>query len=136
MVALVIPERSCPTSRRKAGACGLQIMSSPSQPPTIHLAPFRYLGVGACNTLFGTALFTMLLNPLLPYGHVVASLLANVLAITFAYFGYKWFVFRTHGHYFKEWDSLRGVYTGSMLLSAAALPFVVALVRPRNRGSE
>lgn len=92
----------------------------------------RYLMVGACNTLFGYgcfALFTMLLTPFMAYGYVVASLLANLFAITFSFLGYKWFVFKTHGHYFKEWIRCVGVYTGSMLLSTAALPVLVPIVR-------
>lgn len=92
----------------------------------------RYLVAGVCNTLFGYgcfAFFTMLLTPLIPYGYMVASVLANLLAITFSFLGYKWFVFKTHGNYLKEWVRCLGVYTASMLLSTASLPFVVALVR-------
>ena len=92
----------------------------------------RFVAVGACNTVFGYgcfAFFTMLLMPLITYGYVVASLLSNLVAITFSFLGYKWFVFRTHGHYFKEWIRCVGVYTGSMLLSAAALPFLVPVIR-------
>ncbi len=92
----------------------------------------RYLAVGACNTLFGYgcfAFFTLLLSPLMAYGYVLASLLANFLSITFAFLGYKWFVFKTEGNYLKEWGRCLAVYTGSMMLSAAALPFVVAVVR-------
>jgi putative flippase GtrA len=98
----------------------------------------RYLTVGACNTLFGYgcfALFTMLLNPLIAYGYVLASLLANFLSITFAFLGYKWFVFKTEGNYFKEWVRCLGVYATSMVLSTAALPFVVAAVR-RQTGQD
>lgn len=92
----------------------------------------RYLAAGGCNTLFGYgcfALFTMLLTPLIPYGYMVAIVLANLLAITFSFLGYKWLVFKTHGNYLKEWVRCLGVYTGSMLLSTASFPFVVALVR-------
>ena len=92
----------------------------------------RYLAVGALNTVFGYgcfAFFTMLLTPFIAYGYVLASLLANVLAITFSFLGYKWFVFKTNGHYLKEWLRCVGVYTGSMLLSAAALPVLVPIVR-------
>jgi putative flippase GtrA len=95
----------------------------------------RYLAVGACNTFFGYgcfALFTMLLSPLMAYGYVLASLLANILGITFSFLGYKWFVFKTQGNYFREWVRCLGVYATSMVLSAAALPFVVALVRRQN----
>lgn len=99
----------------------------------------RYLAVGACNTMFGYgcfALFTMLFTPLIAYAYVAASLLANVLAITFSFLGYKWFVFKTHGNYLKEWVLCLGVYSGSMLLSAASLPFVVALVRRQTGNAQ
>jgi putative flippase GtrA len=96
----------------------------------------RYLLVGACNTVFGYgcyALFTVLLRPHVAYEYVLASLLANFLSITFAFLGYKWFVFKTEGNYLKEWLRSLGVYAGSMVLSAAALPFVVAVVRRTGR---
>jgi putative flippase GtrA len=98
----------------------------------------RYLAVGACNTLFGYgcfALFTMALTPLLAYGYIVASLLANLLSITFAFLGYKWFVFKTEGNYLKEWTRCLAVYSASMFLSAAALPFVVAIIRHQGRSA-
>jgi len=95
----------------------------------------RYLAVGACNTIFGYgcfALFTMLLTPLLAYGYVLASLFANLVAITFAFFGYKWFVFKTQGNYLKEWVRCVGVYAGSMFLSAAALPLLVPIIQHQS----
>lgn len=102
--------------------------------PTRARAPIllRYLAVGACNTIFGYgcfALLTFVLTPVLSYGYVFASLLANLFSITFAFFGYKWFVFNTQGNYLKEWVRCVGVYAGSMILSAAALPFVVGIIR-------
>ena len=107
-------------------------MTTPTRKSPRALTLVRYLAVGACNTMFGYgcfALFTLLLSPLLAYGYVVASLLANLFSITFAFFGYKWFVFKTHGNYLKEWIRCLGVYAGSMILSAAALPFVVGIIR-------
>jgi putative flippase GtrA len=92
----------------------------------------RYLAVGACNTLFGYscfALLTMLLTPTIAYGYVLASLVANLLSITFAFLGYKWFVFKTEGNYLKEWIRCLAVYSVSMVLPAGALPFVVVIVR-------
>jgi putative flippase GtrA len=70
----------------------------------------------------------MLLSPLMGYGYIVASLLANLLSITFAFLGYKWFVFKTEGNYLREWIRCLGVYATSIVLSIAALPFVVAIV--------
>jgi putative flippase GtrA len=102
------------------------------------LTIFRYLAVGACNTIFGYgcfALFTLLLTPVLSYGYVAASILANLFSITFAFLGYKWFVFKTKGNYLKEWIRCLGVYAGGMILSAAALPFVVGVIR-RQQGHD
>ena len=111
------------------------VISSPRSDPsqsTVHWTVLRYLVVGACNTLFGYgafALFTALLTPFLPYAYLAASLLANLFAITFAFLGYKWFVFKTHGNYLQEWVRCVGVYSGSIVLSAAALPLVVLTIR-------
>lgn len=135
-------------------------MLTQNPPPTPHLAPpelpaptvistpittsrqsltlVNYLAVGACNTIFGYgcfALFTLLLTPVFSYGYVLASLFANLLSITFAFFGYKWFVFKTKGNYLKEWTRCVGVYVLSMILSAAALPVVVGIIR-RQPGYE
>jgi putative flippase GtrA len=99
--------------------------------PQVH----RFLLVGALNTLFGYgcfAFFTMLLTPVMAYGYVLASLLANLLSISFSFLGYKWFVFKTKGNYVREWIRCLGVYTTSMLLSIAALPFTVAIIRRQN----
>src|ERR1035438_7956313 len=107
-------------------------MSTISQSATSPAMLIRFLAVGACNTVFGYgcfALFTMRLNPLIAYGYVLASLFANLFAITFSFLGYKWFVFKTHGNYLQEWLRCIAVYSGSILLSAAALPILVPIVR-------
>jgi len=107
-------------------------MTTPAQPRTIPITLIRYLAVGALNTAFAYgcfALLTLLLNSLFAYGYILASLIANLFTITFSFLGYKWFVFKTHGNYFKEWIRCVGVYTGSMLLSAAALPILVPIIR-------
>jgi putative flippase GtrA len=95
------------------------------------LSLVRYLAVGACNSIFGYgcfAMFTLLLTPLLSYGYVLASLLANLFSIPFAFFGYKRFVFRTPANR-KEWIRCVGVYASSMILAVAALPLVVGVIR-------
>jgi putative flippase GtrA len=108
---------------------------APNQNKTRAMSLVRYLAAGACNVIFGYGcftLFTLLLSPLLAYGYVVASLLANLSAIAFAFFGHKWFVFKSHGNYLKEWVHGLGVYSGGLILSAAALPFIVSLIRRRS----
>jgi len=83
----------------------------------------RYLCVGVFNTLFGYAIYVVLLASLdavLPVRWlyltvVLASVLSAPLTITVAYFGYKFFVFRTKGNYLREWLKCCAVYGSSMV---------------------
>jgi putative flippase GtrA len=92
----------------------------------------RYLVVGAGNTLFSYAVFTALtaiLTPFLPYAYVFASVLGNLIGITFSYLTYKFFIFKTKGNYFREWMRCVAVYSGAGLLGVAFLPVLVFLIR-------
>jgi putative flippase GtrA len=92
----------------------------------------RYLLVGAFNTGFGYGLFVVLnylFRRLGVYGSEIASLLSNVIAITVAFLGYKWFVFRTHANYLREWLRCISVYGTSMLFSLIMLPPLTLLLR-------
>jgi putative flippase GtrA len=96
----------------------------------------RYLLVGAWNTLFGYgtfALFTALLNPIVPHSYIWASLLSSLLNITAAYLGYKWFVFKTKGNYLREWMRCVAVYSGGIIFGLIALPVLVHLIRRNSR---
>ncbi len=91
----------------------------------------RYVVVGAWNTLFGYATFaalTALLAPVIPYSYMAASLLSSVVNITVAFLGYKWFVFKTKGNYLREWARCVVVYSGSIAVSLALLPVLVAII--------
>jgi putative flippase GtrA len=92
----------------------------------------RYLLVGGFNTCFGYGLFVAfnyLFRRLGVYGSEIASLLSNVIAITAAFLGYKWFVFRTHGSYLREWLRCMSVYGSSMLFSLIMLPPLTLFLR-------
>ncbi len=92
----------------------------------------RYLIVGGWNTAFGYAAFAglnYLLTGVIPYPYMAANVLANVISITVAYFGYKVFVFKTKGNYLREYLRTYLVYGASCLVSLAMLPVCVALVR-------
>jgi putative flippase GtrA len=96
----------------------------------------RYLLVGMWNTLFGYSLYaalTALLTPSIPYSYMVASVLANVVSITVAFLGYKWFVFRTKVNYLREWARCVAVYSSAMAVGLALLPILVGLVRHYTR---
>src|ERR1700722_2461010 len=91
---------------------------------TKHIPPaqlFRYLLVGAWNTVFGYTCFFFItrgLSHVMPhYSYIAANLLSNILSITVAFLGYKWFVFRTKGNYLREWMRSLIVYSSAILFS-------------------
>lgn len=89
---------------------------------------FRYLMVGGFNTLFGYSLFAALnywLTGHIPYPYMVANVLANILAITFSFIGYKYFVFKTKGNLLREYLRTYLVYGSSTLLGLALLPMLM-----------
>jgi putative flippase GtrA len=91
----------------------------------------RFLLVGGFNTVFGYGLFA-LLNWLLtrvPYGYLLATLFSNLIAITVAFLGYKWFVFRTKGNYLREWVRCVGVYGTSMAIGLVGMAILVPILR-------
>lgn len=104
----------------------------------------RYVCVGAFNTAFGYGSFVLaltLLNGTLPQRWlyltaVLASLISTPGSITVAYFGYKLFVFRTHGNYLREWLKAFAVYGTAMLpglvLLSGLTRLLQALLRPRH----
>lgn len=93
----------------------------------------RYFLVGGWNTLFGYTCFFVInhwLNRAMPsYSYIAASLSSNLISITVAFLGYKWFVFRTKGHYLREWLRSLVVYSGTIVFSAIALPPLVGVIR-------
>jgi putative flippase GtrA len=89
----------------------------------------RYLGVGVFNTVFGYICFAValtLLNAALSARFmyltvILASVLSMPLNITVAYFGYKFFVFRTKGNFLAEWLKCFAVYGTGMIPGLVAL---------------
>ena len=75
------------------------------------------------------ALFNYGLQGLWSYSYMLASFLSNLIAITVAFLGYKWFVFKTKGNYLREWIRCMAVYGGGVLLTLAGLPILVPLLR-------
>lgn len=103
-------------------------------PRTQYRQVIRYLLVGAFNTGFGYALFVgfnYLFRRYGIYGSEIASFLSSIISITVAFLGYKWFVFRTRGHYLREWLRCVSVYGTSMLFNLLLLPPVTLLLRRR-----
>jgi putative flippase GtrA len=95
----------------------------------------RFLMVGGFNTVFSIALAYALIFPVellfpkLPRAAVttIANYAALPIAITVAFLAYKWFVFRTHGNYFKEWLKVFAVYGVSLPFPAVVIPVATSL---------
>lgn len=88
----------------------------------------RYLIVGAINTGFGLAtywFFTFILTGKIPLAYELASFFSGIVSISFSFITYKLFVFRTKGHYLREWARAYIVYGSSILLNLILLPPLV-----------
>jgi putative flippase GtrA len=99
----------------------------------------RYIVVGGFNTVFGYGLFVLLtwsFKGLGSYNYMYAAVIANVIAISVAFLGYKWFVFRTRGNYLIEWIRCFGVYGSSALIGLIGLPILVPILRHFLHGPE
>ena len=113
----------------------MQPSSSPLAALTRHIPPgqfARYLVVGVWNTAFGYAtfaLFTRLLENVVPQSYMMATVLASLINITVSFLGYKWFVFKTKGNYLREWSRCVAVYGSNILVGLAILPILVYLIR-------
>jgi putative flippase GtrA len=66
----------------------------------------------------------MLPHRYLPLTVDLASVAATPLSITMSYLCYKFFVFRTHGNYLREWLRCFVVYGTSMIPNLVALPIL------------
>jgi putative flippase GtrA len=104
-------------------------------PPRGHLwQVIRYLAVGAFNTAFGFVVFVSLNYLFRRFGVLgseAAMLLANLISITVAFLGYKWFVFHTRGNYLREWLRCLSVYGTGVVFSLVALAPLALLLRRR-----
>ena len=98
---------------------------------------FRYLLVGGFNTVFGYASFLVVVRLLsavispkyLSLTAIAASLISTPLNITVAYFGYKFFVFKTKGNYLLEWLKCFAVYGTGMIPGLVALAALTRLIQ-------
>lgn len=92
----------------------------------------RYILVGGFNTVFSYGVFALLtwsFRELGSFSYMYAAVLSNFIAISVAFLGYKWFVFRTRGNYLVEYVRCFGVYGSSALIGLAGLPILVPILR-------
>ena len=92
--------------------------------------PLRYLFAAGVNTVFGLAIYPALLwaSPYLHEHYLIGLLIAQAISLAFAYFNYKFGVFRTRGGYAREFTAFASFYLVNYAANWAALPFLVEIV--------
>jgi putative flippase GtrA len=93
-----------------------------------HIEFIKFLIVGGWNTLFGYGVFIAIYYSPVKINYIIVAIISNVLAITNAYVGYKFFVFKTRGNYFKEYLKFYGIYGTMALINLALLPVLVQIL--------
>ena len=90
----------------------------------------RYLIVGGCNTLvgyfLGIFLYFLLINNL---GIVFISIISSVVSISFSFFSYKVFVFKTSGNWLKEYVKCYMIYSGISIINISIIWFLVDIIK-------
>lgn len=88
---------------------------------------FRYLVAAGMNTVFGLAIYPVLLwsFPVLQRHYMTGLLIAQALSLCFAYANYKIGVFRTRGRYAREITAFTSFYLVNYVVNWGALPLLV-----------
>lgn len=89
--------------------------------------PLRYLVAGGLNTVFGLAIFPVLLwtSDYLRQHYLIALGIAQVVSLCFAFGTYKFGVFQTRGQYAREFAAFASFYLINYAANWAALPALV-----------
>jgi putative flippase GtrA len=90
----------------------------------------RYLVVGGWNTVFGFAVFAALnaaLGDTINYMFLLP--VATALAILNAYIGYRTFVFKVRGHWWRDLGRFSLVYVASFVANLVLLPLLVEVAK-------
>ena len=91
--------------------------------------PLRFALAGAANTLFGLAIYPLLLWSVPPFRahYLIALVVAQAVSLCFAFATYKLGVFRTQGNLAREFGAFASFYLANYAANWAALPLLVEL---------
>lgn len=91
---------------------------------------FRYLAIGAWNTLAGYAIFAGLYLALNQYiGYMIIAVLSHIAAVTHSFATQRWIVFRSSGNCRVEYMRFHIAHLGSLTISLSALPLLVEFLK-------
>ena len=89
---------------------------------------FRFLVIGVYNTGFGYLSFLVLVLLLADHLHyLIILLISHFLAVSNAFIGHRWLVFRSTGPLFKEFARFNASYLGLLAFNMLALPLALPL---------
>lgn len=87
---------------------------------------FRYLVIGAYNTVFGYGIFALLWSIWGQLFHYIAILcISHVISVVNAYYGYKTFVFYSRVSGLRAFAKFNTVYLGAFFFNILSLPVLV-----------
>ena len=91
--------------------------------------PLRFALAGAANTVFGVAIYPLLLwsDPWLHAHYLVALGIAQAISLCFAFATHKLGVFRTRGKVMREFGAFASFYLFNYAANWLALPLLVEL---------
>jgi putative flippase GtrA len=94
-----------------------------------HETKLRFLIAGGLNTVFGLAIFPILLLALAPFGwnYLEVLVVCQVVSVCFAYATNKLLVFRTQGSYLAEFGKFASFYVLNFAVNLAVLPVLVEI---------
>jgi len=90
---------------------------------------FRFLAVGAYNTLFGYVAFALLYTWLENELHyLVVAVIAHFIAVINAFFAHRMLVFRAHGALLREFLRFNVTTLGNLAAGLVLMALLVSLV--------
>jgi putative flippase GtrA len=89
---------------------------------------FRYLVIGAWNTLAGYLIFAGLYMALGHYtGYMIIAVVSHLIAVTQSFLTQRHIVFRSAGKWTHEYLRFHLAHLGSLLIALVALPIMVEI---------
>lgn len=96
-----------------------------------HETKVRFVLAGALNTVFGLAIYPLLMWVLAPRAlhYLVVLTIAQSLGILFSFVTTKFLVFRTRGRYISEFGKFVTFHLGNFAVNLLALPILVEFAK-------
>lgn len=90
----------------------------------------KYILTGSLNAISGYSLGIYLYNLLYDQVHIILiAVLANIFSISFSFFTYRFFVFKSKGAIWKEYFRSYVVYGGAFIFSVVLIWMLVDILR-------